>query len=214
MRYVDAIEEEVIPLGRQGENEVEIVKFDVSNWKHKYGNGIYTLLHERCMDTAPYECPITVADGIVSWGVRNSDTAYVGKGRAQLVYIVEDKVAKSAIYYTLTLASIDGNVELPDPYNDWLCQIHDDAEYVKSNIDITRQYVTQAEAYVGSPLVAVSYSEMSDHNKVYVYTGSESGMVNGHWYYYNGTTWEDGGVYNSVAADVATNDDIDSAIYS
>ena len=39
---------------------------------------------------------------------------------------------------------------------------------------------------------------MTDTGKVYIYTGSESGYTTGNWYYYNGTTWVSGGVYNSV----------------
>lgn len=49
----------------------------------------------------------------------------------------------------------------------------------------------------GSPLVASTVSAMSDTTKVYVYTGSESGYTTGHWYYWNGTAWTDGGVYQS-----------------
>lgn len=59
------------------------------------------------------------------------------------------------------------------------------------------------EAY-GSPLVADAVEDMTDQSRVYVYTGSESGMTAGHWYYYNGTTWTDGGVYNAVAVDTDT----------
>ena len=59
------------------------------------------------------------------------------------------------------------------------------------------------EAY-GSPLVADAVEDMTDQSRVYVYTGSESGMTAGHWYYYNGTAWSDGGVYNAVAVDTDT----------
>ena len=52
---------------------------------------------------------------------------------------------------------------------------------------------------VGSPLVATLASQMTDTSKVYVYAGSETGMTNGDWYYYNGTDWVSGGVYNAVA---------------
>lgn len=52
---------------------------------------------------------------------------------------------------------------------------------------------------VGSPLQASTISAMTNEEKIYVYTGNESGYTNGHWYYYNGTTWTDGGAYNSVA---------------
>lgn len=44
----------------------------------------------------------------------------------------------------------------------------------------------------GSPLVASSVSEMTDTSRVYVNTS------NGHWYTYNGSTWVDGGVYQST----------------
>lgn len=43
----------------------------------------------------------------------------------------------------------------------------------------------------GSPLVASSISEMTDTTRVYVNT------TDGHWYYYNGTVWTDGGIYQS-----------------
>ena len=44
----------------------------------------------------------------------------------------------------------------------------------------------------GSPFVATSIDEMTDKSKVYVNT------TDGHWYTHNGTTWVDGGVYQST----------------
>ena len=55
------------------------------------------------------------------------------------------------------------------------------------------------EGGYGSPLVASLAENMTDQNRVYVYTGSETGMETGHWYYYDGEDWADGGVYNAVA---------------
>ena len=43
-----------------------------------------------------------------------------------------------------------------------------------------------------SPLVASSVSEMTDTSKVYVNT------TDGNWYYYNGSSWEIGGVYQAT----------------
>ena len=51
----------------------------------------------------------------------------------------------------------------------------------------------------GSPLVAATAADMTDHDKVYVYVGSETGYTSGNWYYWNGTAWASGGVYNSTA---------------
>lgn len=51
---------------------------------------------------------------------------------------------------------------------------------------------------VGAPAVASTVSSMTDHNKIYVYTGSESGYTAGNWYYYDAGSWKSGGVYNAT----------------
>lgn len=56
----------------------------------------------------------------------------------------------------------------------------------------------------GSPLTASTAAAMTDVNRVYVYTGSESGYTYGNWYYYNGSAWVSGGVYNSAAVETDT----------
>ena len=63
-----------------------------------------------------------------------------------------------------------------------------------------KNYAEQArtEAY-GSPLTVATKSEMTDKTRVYVYTGSEANMTAGNWYYWNGSAWTSGGVYNAVA---------------
>lgn len=68
-----------------------------------------------------------------------------------------------------------------------------------------QQYAETArtEAY-GSPLTAGTAAGMTDHTRVYVYTGSESGYTAGHWYFWNGSAWTDGGIYNSVAVNTDT----------
>lgn len=50
---------------------------------------------------------------------------------------------------------------------------------------------------VGSPLVAATVSAMTETDRIYVYTGNETGYTAGHWYYYNGTAWVSGGVYQA-----------------
>lgn len=52
----------------------------------------------------------------------------------------------------------------------------------------------------GSPLAARQPTDMVDTTKVYVYTGNDSGnYIKGDWYYYNGSSWESGGAYNTHA---------------
>ena len=52
----------------------------------------------------------------------------------------------------------------------------------------------------GAPLTASTVADMTMQNRVYVYTGNETGYTAGHWYFYDAgtSTWADGGVYNAV----------------
>lgn len=52
---------------------------------------------------------------------------------------------------------------------------------------------------VGAPKKAATVADMTDSDSIYVYTGSETGYVNGNWYYYEQGSWISGGVYNAVA---------------
>ena len=71
-------------------------------------------------------------------------------------------------------------------------------------IAVLEAEVESTKNMVGSPLTASTAAGMTDQTKIYVYTGSETGYTAGHWYYYNGTAWTDGGVYNSVAVNTDT----------
>lgn len=77
-----------------------------------------------------------------------------------------------------------------------------------SSTEITQslydQMVALVKASTGSPLVASTAAAMLDHNKIYVYTGSETGYTYGNWYYYDGTAWQSGGAYNSAAVNTDT----------
>lgn len=64
--------------------------------------------------------------------------------------------------------------------------------------------VFATKAQVGSPLVAATVAGMTDTDKIYVYTGSETGYTAGDWYYYDGSDWVSGGVYNAVAVQTDT----------
>ena len=77
----------------------------------------------------------------------------------------------------------------------------DNATVSDSDISLIEEAIVMGSRIVayGSPLVATTASQMTSKQNVYVYTGSESGYTNGHWYYWNGSAWTDGGVYNAVA---------------
>ena len=64
--------------------------------------------------------------------------------------------------------------------------------------------IAALQSAVGSPLQAATVSGMTDHDKIYVYTGSETGYTAGNWYYWDGSAWVSGGVYNAVAVTTDT----------
>lgn len=67
-------------------------------------------------------------------------------------------------------------------------------------LDEVQTIAAQVRAAYGAPLTASSASGMTDTNRIYVYTGTTSGgYTKGNWYYYNGSSWVSGGVYNSTA---------------
>ena len=78
-----------------------------------------------------------------------------------------------------------------------------EAENSASQTSIDRETVTalanEVNNKIGSPLTASTSSDMINQNKIYVYTGSEDGYTFGNWYYYDGSSWVSGGIYNSMA---------------
>lgn len=67
------------------------------------------------------------------------------------------------------------------------------------------------EAFVNGPLSAPHVSDMTDHYRVYVYTGDETGYSFGHWYYWNGNAWVSGGVYHAAPSEFE--DRIDELVF-
>lgn len=54
----------------------------------------------------------------------------------------------------------------------------------------------------GAPKTVSTVAQMVDTTQVYLYTGSETGYTAGHWYYYSGGSWVDGGKYGAVNSNV------------
>ena len=76
------------------------------------------------------------------------------------------------------------------------------SKYVNDYVEATNTRLTEIETEVQSlndltPTVVSSTSAMTDHDKIYLNTGD------GYWYYYNGTQFVQGGLYNSDATNTA-----------
>ena len=113
-----------ITIGRRGENLARCIVFDISAWRETFGDGQVELLHQRNEDESPYPCAITIEGDDVIWEINSGDTAKEGSGRCELRYMVDETLAKSAIYQTVVETAInDGEAEPPEPQQPWVEQV-------------------------------------------------------------------------------------------
>ena len=114
-------------------------------------------------------------------------TASVGKAVFELV--IDDGTHGTANFVVLVEEKPGNNADLSE-----------------TDISMIEQAIEAASSIkpYGSPLVASTVAGMTDHDKVYVYVGSETGYTSGNWYYWDGSAWASGGVYNSVAVQTDT----------
>ena len=74
--------------------------------------------------------------------------------------------------------------------------LENDLNSINTNLNLKTSQIEHLEIKTdnlvnGAPLVASSISEMTDTTRIYVNT------TDGHWYWHNGNSWEDGGVYQA-----------------
>lgn len=176
----------VVEIGQQGENEAVEIQFDVSSWVESYGSGDVFIYHQREGDEAPYLKLLSVdSDNVATWTVDDADTGVVGRGTAQLTYVVGDKVKKTIIFATLTNQSLGEAGEIPDPYEDLLATVRELLAETNTAKSIAQASATAAQA---SATTAGDAAADSEHyaevaNAVFAVAGDVSFAVG-----------EDGGV--------------------
>lgn len=132
-------------------------------------------------------------------------------GTLLFVLVIKDStyVLKSQITEVPVLKSINLDDVIPEPtkeawYADFQVRVGRTLSAAENAVEEAQSTLAQARSLIGSPLVANTAADMTETSRIYVYTGSETGYTNGHWYYHNGSAWTDGGVYNAVAVDTDT----------
>ena len=132
-------------------------------------------------------------------------------GTLLFVLVIKDStyVLKTQIAETPVQRSINLDEVIPEPtkelwYKDFQVRIEQTLSNAENAVNEAQNVLNKARALIGAPLVANTAEGMTDTSRIYVYTGSEAGYTSGHWYYYDGSAWTDGGVYNAVAVDTDT----------
>ena len=114
MRSVQPDATNQVVLGKQGENRAEQVFFCIAGWAEEYGEGTYTLACQRPKDAGAYPVNVELDGDYVKWTITDAETAFGGYGSAQLIYTVNGVIAKSVVYQTYVVPSIDTTEEPPD----------------------------------------------------------------------------------------------------
>lgn len=124
-----------IPIGRCEDNEATRVVFDCSGFSSAYGSGQATLLHRRSKEKISYIVQnVTQEDDAVTWTVSSDDTAFSGEGTLQLMWTVNDVVAHSVFYTTITDPSLTDSSSEPTEVKSAL-QLLIDSCYTKEEVD-------------------------------------------------------------------------------
>lgn len=137
----------VIALGKQGENQA--VRVTLPNIRA--GAGSILLLHQRSDDQKPYPVPVVEADGGIIWTVSSTDTAYPGRGQAELQWLGADgAVVKSVTYQTNVIRALTSPGAVPDePLKPYTQAVARDAQAAKDAAVNATEAARSAEAIVG-----------------------------------------------------------------
>jgi hypothetical protein len=148
----NSIYDRIIRIGRQTENLVSSITFNVQMWIDEYGAGECVLNVRRNGDRSAYPVPMSIADGMTTWTITDTDTAKKGRGEVQLVYTVGEKVKTSPIFTISCGESLVGG-EVPEPYEEWLTELNRmtaQVEAAKTSADQSAQTAqTAAETAAG-----------------------------------------------------------------
>ena len=110
-----------ICLGRQGENLVRELRFDLSDFLESYPNGRITLVAQRNGEDLPYPVIHTrQSNRQLIWTPSNADTGKCGYGRCELRCYDGDRLAKSNVWTTFTLPALGMPGTLPDAAEDYI----------------------------------------------------------------------------------------------
>lgn len=126
MIIIDAKLDQITKIGRVGENETRVIRFNVKDILEEFPGATIYLLNKRVNDPSSYPVPNTEIDGdYLLWTVSSGDVAQVGIGNCELKAVKDNAILKDDIYVTKTETALDGSEEPPDPWQGWIDEVMD-----------------------------------------------------------------------------------------
>ncbi len=190
----------VIVYASQHDNGAREIEFEITNQGNAFSipASINISVQGIKSNKSYFSHSCSYFGNIVTMALADDMTDVIGKAICVLKFTNQSNQKLATAKFVLNVdtdSSSEGiiiDTEAEEIFNQMLNDIRAQAASISADI-------AELQSMVGSPLVASTASAMTDHNKIYVYTGSESGYTNGNWYYWNGSAWTSGGVYNSTA---------------
>jgi len=163
-------------IGYETENNRTVVRFDISDIMTEFPGGYAALILHRPSDNAKIVSTSTVMDGTdLVWTVRDCEIQKKGYLRAQIIYTVDNVVAKTKIYRFTVSESLMNTSESPNGWEDWVNELLSAAYQVQTEIseaeEIMNDAVEQAQqAAVDAESVVIIQDEQPEieANKVWI----------------------------------------------
>ena len=111
-----------INLGYLGENNYQVVKFDITDWLREHENGKAVLLFKVNGMDDPYPCKVEIQGNYANWILTKADLQQGRNGKCQLIYYADgEAIAKSSIFCTDVANSLgEQTTEPPEAFTSWV----------------------------------------------------------------------------------------------
>ena len=188
---INANSNNVLHIGRVGENNATKVVFDISKWIEEYGNGEVSLVIEQngvISLIGTIDPALQFEGNKVTWLVSDAFTKMENRGKCELYYSIDNVKVKSVLFDIVVTKSLDGYEEVaPTPYDGWINQL----------LDVSGKVSGAAEAAERAENAAKKAEEVSISTP---YIGE-----NGNWFVFDNVTksYKDSGVDASVTVNIA-----------
>lgn len=176
-----------IELGERGENAVIEVVLDFAPWVEEFGEGSVSLYVKRNGDATAYPVFLDVNGTEATWTISDTDTNKLGRGEAEFVYIVGEKIEKTAVFGFFVKRDIGKPDDTPpDGFEIWLDRL---AGYVAD----VQAVASEAEASAELAQEAVEHYPKIIDDYWYVWDVDDEEFVNtdvmaeGHSFVVSGT---------------------------
>lgn len=158
----------VISLGRVGDKDATVVRFDLSDWIGTYGAGqvIGTYVFNTTIIDVPSQA-VSASNPYFDWTIHEEVTNNPGVGRFQFTFIVNEIHKVSTYYDTLVTTSVYYDNDYSEDYRSWLDTLNTlILELIKQKEGL-ESYIKLAHDWAIGPSASSDEPTSSNNSKAY-----------------------------------------------